>query len=266
MTVRALVRRADSAPAGAEVCLGDVTDAEAVARAVQGAELVVHTAAVAGPDHETSLRVNGEGTRVVAAAALAAGARLVHISTDAVYDFTGDPVIVEETPYGAGGSPYEAGKIAAELAVREAEGRGLKAVILRPTCILGVHPTSTWGAKVPLALKAGRFKLFGEGEGTFPYIHVENLVDCILLAAARDEAVGQAYDTNDGHVTWREYAAYFERELGFPAPQSVPMASAPAFFRWTGTIPAVKIQEQLGYAPRLTYAEGMAEAAAYLKG
>lgn len=265
-TVRGLVRNPEKATGmGIEVFEGEVTDREAVRQAVQGAYLVVHTVAATGPDLATSLLVNGEGTRIIAEEALAAGVeRLVHISSDAVYDFTGDPAITEETPFNPGGNFYDQGKIAAEQAVRAAAA--LPSVILRPTCILGAGATSTWGTKVPLALKNQRFRLFGQGEGTFPYIHVENLVDCILLAATKPEAVGQAYDTNDGHTTWRDYAAYFERELGFPAPATIPLESAPAFFRWQGTISAEKIRRELGYIPSLTYEEGMAEAVAYLRG
>jgi nucleoside-diphosphate-sugar epimerase len=269
MAVRALVRRpeacGDLVLLGAQLVQGDVTDAEPVARATEGAHLVVHTAATPGPDRETSLKVNGEGTRTVARAALAAGVvRFVHISSDAVYDFTVAHDIIETTPINLGGNPYEEGKVAAEREVLAAAEQGLQATILRPTCILGAHATSTWGVKVPLALRNGRWKLFGAGESTFPYIHVENLVDCILLAATRPEAAGQAYDTNDGHTTWREWAAYFERAISNPAPQFVPGEQAPPFFRWTGTISAAKIRRDLGYVPARTYEEGMAEAVNYL--
>ncbi len=271
MQVRALVRRpeacADLAELGAQLFQGEITDAAAVARAMAGAHLVVHTAATPGPDMETSLKVNGEGTRIVAEGALAAGVeRLVHISTDVVYEFTGDPNITEATPYHDGaGNPYEVGKLAAENELRAVAARGLKATILRPTCILGAHATSTWGVRFPQALKNGKFKLFGEGSSTFPYIHVENLVDCFLLAATRAEAVGQAYDTNDGHLTWREYAARWEELIGCPAPQFLPGDGAPAFFKWTGTISAAKIRRELGYMPARSLEDAFSESLEYLK-
>jgi dTDP-4-dehydrorhamnose reductase len=73
----------------------DVTDADAVAAAVAGHDVVVHAAAWtnvdgAEADEAAATAVNGAGTRNVAAACAAAGARLLHVSTD--YVFPGDAV------------------------------------------------------------------------------------------------------------------------------------------------------------------------------
>jgi dTDP-4-dehydrorhamnose reductase len=82
----------------------DVRDASAVLAAVTGArpDVVVHTAY-----RMTDASVNVEGTRAVAAAAVAAGARLVHLSSDLVFPGTGTRPLTEDdeprpvTPYGA---------------------------------------------------------------------------------------------------------------------------------------------------------------------
>jgi dTDP-4-dehydrorhamnose reductase len=82
----------------------DVRDAPAVLAAVTDArpDVVVHTAY-----RMTDASVNVEGTRAVAAAALAAGARLVHLSSDLVFPGTGARPLTEDdeprpvTPYGA---------------------------------------------------------------------------------------------------------------------------------------------------------------------
>jgi dTDP-4-dehydrorhamnose reductase len=82
----------------------DVRDGAAVRRAVAEArpDVVVHTAYRM---HDAS--VNVEGTRAVAAAAVAAGARLVHLSSDIVFPGTGTRALTEDdeprpvTPYGA---------------------------------------------------------------------------------------------------------------------------------------------------------------------
>jgi dTDP-4-dehydrorhamnose reductase len=81
----------------------DVRDAPAVLAAVAGArpDVVVHTAY-----RLNDASVNVEGTRAVAAAAVAAGARLVHISSDVVFPGTGTRALTEDdepspvTPYG----------------------------------------------------------------------------------------------------------------------------------------------------------------------
>lgn len=72
----------DAEPVGeAEWVRADVRDAEAVRRAAAGCDVVVHTAYVQG---DGAWAVNADGSANVAAAA--AGARLVHVSTDLVFD------------------------------------------------------------------------------------------------------------------------------------------------------------------------------------
>jgi uncharacterized protein YbjT (DUF2867 family) len=88
-TVRALVRRPGAAPAleGVEEQIGDFGDPDVAADVVEGASAVVTTVHPMGADRENQHRVAVEGTPVLARAARDAGvARLVHISTAAVYD------------------------------------------------------------------------------------------------------------------------------------------------------------------------------------
>jgi dTDP-4-dehydrorhamnose reductase len=82
----------------------DVRDAAGVRDAVEAArpDVVVHTAY-----RQDDAAINVEGTRSVAAAAVAAGARLVHISSDVVFSGAGTRALTEDddpdpvTPYGA---------------------------------------------------------------------------------------------------------------------------------------------------------------------
>lgn len=88
----------------------DVRDAPAVRRAVAAArpDVVVHTAY-----RQDDASVNVEGTRAVAEAAVATGARLVHISSDVVFPGTGTRALTEEDEPRAV-TPYGASKLAAE--------------------------------------------------------------------------------------------------------------------------------------------------------
>jgi len=88
-TVRAVVRRPGAAPslAGVEEWVGDFQDAEFARSVVQDASAVVTTVHPMGSDRATQHRIAVEGTPVLARAARRAGvARVVHISTAAVYD------------------------------------------------------------------------------------------------------------------------------------------------------------------------------------
>ncbi len=100
----------------------DVTDATAVAAAVPGHEVVVNAAAWTDVDgaeqHETeATQVNGLAPQLLAAACAAGGARLVHVSTDYVFDGSADLPYAEDAPL-APRSAYGRSKAAGEAAVR----------------------------------------------------------------------------------------------------------------------------------------------------
>jgi dTDP-4-dehydrorhamnose reductase len=88
----------------------DIRDGPAVLRAVTGArpDVVVHTAY-----RQDDASVNVEGTRAVAAAAAAAGARLVHISSDVIFAGTGTRALTEDDEPGPV-TPYGVSKLQAE--------------------------------------------------------------------------------------------------------------------------------------------------------
>lgn len=113
----------------------DVSDpqaAHALLRAVRP-EVVIHTAALdRGPD---LWRVNVEGTRNLTQAARAVQARLVHLSSDAIFDGTASPYPEAAPP--APITPYGASKAAAEAVVQSLYPQ---AVIVRTSLILSRHP------------------------------------------------------------------------------------------------------------------------------
>ncbi len=260
LRVRGLYRRpearAELERLGVEPVQGDVTDAPALRAAMEGVRFVVHCAAKGSPDLEESRRVNVEGTVRVLEAARAAGcARFVHISTMAVYERLSRDVVDEDTPLVTQGSPYAVTKADAERAVFDAMAHGLPAVILRPPCVLGAHPTSTWGEKVPRAILAGQYALGGDGSGHMGYVHVDNLAEAVVRALRTEAAVGQAFNIVDGHVTWRHYADAFTRE---PLP-SLPLEESPPHFRFKGSFSHAKAVRVLGYAPWHSYEEALRE-------
>ena len=114
-------------PLGGGVQL-DVRDAGAVALAVAGHDAVVHTAYV---QDDPSVIV--DGSAAVADACASAGARLVHISTDVVFDGTlGRPYVEDDEPSPITG--YGQSKLAAERAVAQ---RCPGAAIVRTSLIYG---------------------------------------------------------------------------------------------------------------------------------
>src|SRR5918911_3648542 len=121
----------------------DVTDPAAVAAAIDGArpDVVINCAAWtdvdgAEADEAAATAVNGAGAGHVAGAAARAGAHVVHVSTDYVFDGTANEPYTEASvanPLSA----YGRSKLAGELAVARAAPDGH--AIVRSSWLFGVH-------------------------------------------------------------------------------------------------------------------------------
>jgi nucleoside-diphosphate-sugar epimerase len=249
--VRALVRSRDARVAGAELVVGDLGDADALARAAFGADVVIHCAAALSDDPDECRRINVEGTQHVVDAALAARARLIHLSTVSAYDDEHGTDFDEDSPLWTGPpEDYGRSKAEGERVVRTREDRGLIAVILRPAVVLSMHPRSYWG---PLAVERAR-----NAPGALvplsevPYVHVTNLAEAVWLACTRAEAGGRAYNVIDGNGPAQEYVDAVYAAIGRPPPR-LP-ADAPRI-RYAGE----RIRQELGYSPTPLWREFLGE-------
>jgi dTDP-4-dehydrorhamnose reductase len=178
----------------------DVRDRTAVTALVERLRpaVIVHTAALnpgQGSDFEA---INATGTQHVARAAAAGGARLIHVSTDVLFDGQKGHYVEDDSP--APITPYGRSKALAEEAV---QASGVEAVIVRPSLIYGWRPRvgrqTRW---IVDDLKAGKpVRLFTD-ELRCP-IWVES------LAAALVELAGLDY-TGVLHVAGAQILSRFE--------------------------------------------------------
>lgn len=115
----------------------DVRDEAAVAALVAGVRpaVVVHTAAGRPGDSADFEAINTAGSRHIARAAAACGARLIHISTDALFDGEKGNYVEEDSPTPI--TPYGHSKAMAE---EEVCASGAEAVIVRTSLIYGWQP------------------------------------------------------------------------------------------------------------------------------
>jgi nucleoside-diphosphate-sugar epimerase len=150
--------------------------------------------------------------------------------------------------------------VAAEQAVWACHALGFPVTVLRPYYILGGHPTSSWSALLAQQLLKGEYALQGHGQGSWPYVHVDNLAEAIVLAARSARAVGQAYNIVDGQTTAQAFTDHFRQWLGVG---SLPLQ--PELLPWCGRLSGKKAVRELGYVPRVTYAEALAETERYLR-
>jgi nucleoside-diphosphate-sugar epimerase len=143
--VRALVRASSDTTRlralGAELAVGSLDDADAIAAAADGADTVFHLAArTTAPSAAEFHRANVEGTRNVARGAVRAGTpprRLVYLSSYAACgpSLNGRPRGMEETP--APRTAYGRTKLEGEAAAREAEAAGVELLVLRSPSVYG---------------------------------------------------------------------------------------------------------------------------------
>ncbi len=202
--VRTFQRR-PSGVDGVSDSLGTMTDAAAVARAVDGVEAVVHLAAkvsLAG-DPADFERVNVEGTRMLLAAARAAGvSRFVFVSSPSVAhtgsSISGDGA-APASPAQARGD-YARTKAAAELLALAADASGFAVVAVRPHLVWGPGDTQLVGRIVDRAAR-GRLPLLDSGAALIDSCYVDNAASAMVAALDRadaDEVHGNAYVVTNG--------------------------------------------------------------------
>jgi nucleoside-diphosphate-sugar epimerase len=240
--VRALVRDAARAPwlqsVGAEILPGDLTDAGSLRAAAAGCDAVFNAAAAIGPgfDHEPFRRVNVAGTEHVVAAAGAAGARLVHVSSTSVFGRhrylavpTDESAPLPELPFE---DAYGRSKQEAERLVLGAHALGrVWAAVVRPPVMYGPRDRQ-FAPRVGPVLERGLFPLIGGGRTTLSLVHADAVADGVIRVATTDRAGGRVYHlTNDFDVTTADLVRFAARGLGHRvAAPRVPMVVARAAF------------------------------------
>ena len=181
-----------------DVMLGDLRDAESVARAVEGAEVVFHLGAqIAIPYSYVNPRdyveTNVTGTLNVAVAAQAQGVeRVVQTSTSEVYGTAQQVPITEDHPLEPG-SPYAATKVAADKLMDSFHRSfGLPVVVLRPFNTYGPHQSAR--AVIPTIVSqalAGDELRLGSLDPRRDLTFVTDTVDGFVRAATAEAAVGR---------------------------------------------------------------------------
>jgi nucleoside-diphosphate-sugar epimerase len=194
---------------GAEVRIGDVRNAEARASALDGANSVVHLAAIVGDpacarDPEVSEEVNVFATRALAREAAEAGCRhIVFASTCSNYGRMEDPAVpIDETGVLAPVSLYAEQKVAVEQLLLSGELDGIAATCLRFATVYGVAPRMRFDLTVnefTRDLWADRdLEVFGE-QFWRPYVHVRDAARAVhMVLEAGPERTGREV-FNVGH-------------------------------------------------------------------
>jgi dTDP-glucose 4,6-dehydratase len=206
--------------------------------------------------------------------------RFVHISTDEVYGTLGaDGLFSEETPY-APNSPYAASKASADHLVRVYfHTYGLPVIITN--CSNNYGPYQFPEKLIPLmilnAAEGRSLPIYGDGGNVRDWLHVEDHCDGLLLVLEKGRP-GEKYNVGGGNE--RTNLQVIDR-LCETLERLRPAAANPALAGKNGysalrtfvpdrpghdrryAIDAAKIRRELGWAPRHTFEEGLAETVAW---
>ncbi|UCE67640.1 MAG: NAD-dependent epimerase/dehydratase family protein [Candidatus Zixiibacteriota bacterium] len=276
----------------------DLSDREGCAGIFRGCDAVVHCAALRrdfGGRREFE-RMNIETARNVMENALKDGvSRIIHISSTAVYGNERNHVGTdEEADYGVRiVDLYTRTKIEGEkIVMRMVEEDGLPAVILRPGHIWGPGDRRILPFIVN-GLKSRRLALVNNGGNFLSLSYIDNVIEAIILALEKDDAIGKIFNITDGSkVTSKRFISDIIGVLGIDYKirygaypflygiasliesyyRLVQRKSRPPFTRYMARFlhydaffDITKAMQELGYKPIISYKEGITRVTPYLR-
>lgn len=278
--VRAVVLPGDPAAPrlsalGVSVAHADVRDTRGLRAACEGARHLYHLAAIVSttPRHDPLMwQVNVEGTRHVATLARElAVARMIYFSSIVVFDPAplDEPLDERRARLAvAGTAPYVASKIVGEQVVREQIDRGLDAVIVHPTVVIGPNETHHLGVVRSVLHPHFARRLPVVFSGGFDAVASSDVVAGAMAAAARGRR-GESYILSGQWHTIRDLLRRIQPRSRAPLPRlALPIALARAVVPLAGlaarisrTVPMVTPEDlrQLAGNRRISCAKARAE-------
>jgi len=227
-----------------EFLQGDIRDREAVRQSMQGADIVIHTAA-ALPLYtpEDIYTTDVVGTRILLEQAKEYGVkRFIHISSTAVYGVPDHHPLYENDPM-VGVGAYGEAKVEAEAVCQEFKQEGMNVSIIRPKSFVGPERLGVFAIFYEWASEGKNFPMIGNGKNRYQLLDVEDLCRAIFACMTLPE--NTANDTfNIGaekFTTMQEdYQAVMDK-AGFDK-RIIPFPASPVIF-------ALRVLEALKLSP-----------------
>jgi UDP-glucose 4-epimerase len=247
-----------------ELVVGDIRDPDAVKRAVDGVDLVIHLAAFGSvvesvTDPVENFEINARGTfEMLRGTANAGVERFVFASTGGAIMGDQEPPIDERSlPWPI--SPYGASKLCGEAYMHAFAGSfGMRPVALRFANVYGPYSAHKKGVItrfIRAALAGGTFEIFGDGEASRDFLHVDDLCRGILAAADSDLSDEVLHLASANETTINELARLILDLVG----SDVEVVHHP---KRLGEVErnfarADRAREVLGWEPQLSLRDGM---------
>jgi nucleoside-diphosphate-sugar epimerase len=259
---------------GAEVIRGDIRDGEARRTALEGAEALVHLAAIVGDpacalDPSVSNEVNVEGSQALVQDAKAAGVkRLVFASTCSNYGRMADPTVpITEEGELRPVSLYAEQKVGIEKAMLHGDFNGMKPTCLRFATVYGVAPRMRFDLTVnefTRDLWADKeLEVFGE-QFWRPYVHVRDAARSVraALEAPEEKVAHEVFNVGRSGENYRklDIVEVIQSQMDTGKVTYVRRDEDPRDYK----VSFDKVREVLGFETLMTVPDGIAEVAGSL--
>lgn len=203
----------------------DITDASAVQDAVAGHDVVVNCAGWTAVDdaetHEAdAFAANATGAAHVARAAATSGVRMVHVSTDYVFDGDGSEPYPEDAPVSPR-SAYGRTKVAGEWAVRALAADSL---VVRTAWLYGAGGRCFPRTIARVAGERDRLSVVDDQTGQPTW--TADLADLIVRLVGAGAPGGIYHGTSSGQVTWHGFACEVVAAAGRVTPVDTTTSAA----------------------------------------
>ncbi len=254
---------------------GDIRDRAMVDKAMEGIDVVVHTAA-ALPLYpaEEIYSTDIEGTRNVLDSAQQHNVnRFIHISSTAVYGIPDHhPLVEDDQRVGVG--PYGEAKVAAEDICFEYREKGMTVSVIRPKSFIGPERLGVFALFYDWAKDGRGFPMLGDGNNRYQLLDVEDLCDAIYLCSTlEDEIVNDTFNIGAKEfTTMREdyqavldFAGFGKKITGLPAEPAIMVLrvlesmNLSPLYKWVyetaskdSFVSIERAEEKLGYAPKFS--------------
>lgn len=252
---------------------GDICDSALVSDLLRGIDLVVHFAAESHVDRSIAgsadfVLTNVLGTQTLLQGALEAGVgKFVHVSTDEVYGSIDEGSWTEDHALEPN-SPYSASKASADLLARSFfRTHGLPVCVTR--CSNNYGPYQFPEKLIPLfvtnLLDGKKVPLYGDGLNVRDWLHVDDHCRGIQLVADGGRA-GEIYNIGGGtELTNRGLTERLLTAVDAGWDSVEPVEDRKGHDR-RYSVDITKISQELGYAPQVSFEDGLAETVAWYAG
>jgi predicted dehydrogenase/nucleoside-diphosphate-sugar epimerase len=218
--IRTLVRNLARLPRisrfNIEIFHGDVTDRNALAKSISGCDIIFNcTLGIGNADVQKAVNIDSIKA-IIEESARNNVSRIVHLSTISVYGYPADGILDEACKRRAPKSDIYGytKRMGEKIALDLSKKLGVFLSVIQPTIVYGPD-ASSWTVAPLKALKSGVVVLADGGRGFCDAVYIDDVIQAMVLAATRDEAVGDVFlISGDEPTTWYDFYETYQKMVG----------------------------------------------------